>query len=383
MKFSFIRIMVLFLLSGTSLYQGHAESAVSLPYLNWYLSLDLGNYKVIGNKLNKLADKRTVAFHNEKNDFTVTVYLEINPNSDNIDNCRLFYINILRPKFVYDRSISFGKNDSIAFWNFFIGEYNGKTVDHKNVNACLVRDSACIDIHISKINYTGKDSSEFDRIIRSIRFMDKKSGQNDSAMTYYKEFALNQDELTRRKLLKSDSSSLSMLAYIHSVMDMDGKKALAQKFLSMKPAAGAGYGNFELGILYLLSLQYDTAEVYLTKALDKLKTNYNAWYIRGLVYLNSDRPDKAVSDLTKALKLKYDFEKAFLSRGIAYYKLKRKDKALDDFNSAIKLNPENSEALVYKGFVFKDLGKNKDAERLWKKAISIDPGWEKELKKYK
>ena len=65
--------------------------------------------------------------------------------------------------------------------HYLVPEARRLRVNQKNINAYIYRDGTCIDIHISKVDYSQEDDRYFEAVLDAIRFVEKSGTQGGSA----------------------------------------------------------------------------------------------------------------------------------------------------------------------------------------------------------
>jgi tetratricopeptide (TPR) repeat protein len=217
--------------------------------------------------------------------------------------------------------------------------------------------------HAAKITPSSKAYS-------SLGVLAKKEHDNELALQYFnKAIQLNvvdNEPLSNRGDIYFDERKL------------DSAYNDYKKVLELKPNYYPTLNN--LGALYILRTQYDSALEYLNKALS-IKEYAPAYRNRGIVYLQLNRHAEAIRDFEKFLAFQPEAE-VQNSVGLSYRSLGKYDKALEAINKAIQMNPDPH---YYLNRSYAQFGLNhieeakKDALQARQKGLVIDPNYLKSL----
>lgn len=382
---TFVRVfgfLISFLWFNFSLWatEGSKNYGTSLPFLEWRLELDLSGFDVKLDKLSLNAQKRFLHAVGEDSNFVVSVQMDQYSDSKDCNKCRIYFVHKLKPDFVPDYETLFLESGDTAYWEFTVKEYEGMKVDHKNLNIVLARDSICMNIHISKLHYKDEDSIIFNRIKNSVKIVDKSREVSESDKKLYDSFIITQAEPLRREIMDSKNSLMGMLAYIHSLDELELKFKLIDKFINLKPGSGIEYAYLEKGILYIVKNDFKRAEFQLSLALSSLDDNYIAWNFLGMAQNGMKKYREAINSFDKAIELYGASAHPYLGRAEAYWRLKEYDKAIADYTAILNFDTRVEDAYVYRGIVYKKTEQYEKALKDWKKVIELNKEWEKELK---
>lgn len=115
-------------------------------------------------------------------------------------------------------------------------------------------------------------------------------------------------------------------------------------------------------IFYCLSLSFPT-----------LGASTEDWFTQGVAHIKADRLDKAIEALTRSIEMiPYDYE-AYSNRGIAYSRKGKTSLAEIDFSKALKLNPKFYDAYLNRGIARQKQGAYASALRDYVEAYLLKP----------
>lgn len=188
-------------------------SKIQLLNEDWFLNIDLSNYKIKKNERSEKDKYLNILAMNENTGYTISIYFEPHSNGNNSLATREYYINNLN-KSPLKRSQEKKHEESYkAIYEYLIEEYNGVPLNQKNINIYIATNNIWIDIHISKVLYTKEDENIFNNFINSISIEKKASsdffsigshyflnGDYNSAINFYnKSFELEKNNRTLNK----------------------------------------------------------------------------------------------------------------------------------------------------------------------------------------
>ncbi|KXK55597.1 MAG: Trypsin-like serine protease [Chlorobi bacterium OLB5] len=135
---------------------------------------------------------------------------------------------------------------------------------------------------------------------------------------------------------------------------------------------------YEIGTIANENKNYQDAEVYFSKYLEKFSGDANAYYNRGYARFKLKEYKKAISDFSAVLE-KSQTSESFFYRGNCYYSLKDYENALTDYTKALEQEPDNYDIYYNRGYANFRLKKYSDAVSDWQKAVQLNPGYAEEL----
>lgn len=131
--------------------------------------------------------------------------------------------------------------------------------------------------------------------------------------------------------------------------------------------------NFEQGIYYLNSEEYDLA---LEKFL-KLLTRYKEWghlhYLIALAYKGNALYNEAISFFEKALELDQDNIDIYNEMGICLYTIGELKDAIEIFSQGLELNPKDYKTIFNRGMINLELGNLQEAKEDIDLAFKLNP----------
>jgi tetratricopeptide (TPR) repeat protein len=156
-------------------------SNLSLPNIDWSLSLDLNNFEVSENNVSPDGNARQILANQESQALTVSVFIENADHDGNSVECRTFYWSQAEKSPLPKENLTQYEKNNIAFVEFDTKEFQGNKVDFHSMNAYLSTEGYWIDIHISKIGYKPEDKVLFDQIVNTIK-IEKPKKRNVSEL---------------------------------------------------------------------------------------------------------------------------------------------------------------------------------------------------------
>ena len=82
---------------------------------------------------------------------------------------------------------------------------------------------------------------------------------------------------------------------------------------------------------------YDAANKYYTKFIERTVDNYKAYGFRGFAYKRQGNYEEAIRDYTKALEIHTEFALGYFFRAVAYDDLGKNQNAAKDYNNYLRL----------------------------------------------
>jgi tetratricopeptide (TPR) repeat protein len=161
-----------------SLFAAPAQSqdvqSVSLPSLSWALEFSAPGFAVTRNEIQQ-DGRRYFLAENKQIGITVSVFLEAAHSKPGPDECK----RSLEQRVTKFSSLTTGGLKGVAYrqsgdalvLEYMLPEVDGVPVNQKNLFACIPRDDAYIDFHISKVHFHEADRAQFDAILQSIHFV--------------------------------------------------------------------------------------------------------------------------------------------------------------------------------------------------------------------
>jgi len=135
---------------------------------------------------------------------------------------------------------------------------------------------------------------------------------------------------------------------------------------------------YEIGTQANESKNYNDAEVYFSKYLEKFSNDATAYYKRGYARFKLKEYKKAISDFSTVLETSETSE-SFFYRGNCYYSLKDYKNALADYTKALEQEPDNYDIYYNRGYANFRLKNYSAAVSDWQRAVELNPEYNTEL----
>jgi len=98
---------------------------------------------------------------------------------------------------------------------------------------------------------------------------------------------------------------------------------------------------------------------------------------RGIILAANQELDAAMSDYEKAMKLRPSTAEIYVNRGNAYFLNRDYGMALEDYEASVALGIRQLHFVQYNmGMTYEKLGNDAAAEKMFRSALEIEPGWE-------
>ncbi len=144
--------------------------SLSLPGYQWGVRLDLAGFAITADEMNSARTARRIAAEKRESSTTLTAFLERVPEPMDAKACRTYYAARLQQspimKGIAVRMFELGE---LAVLDYLIKDFQGVPINQKHVNAYLGQDGACLDVHLSKIQFVSGDEASWQQVLTSIR----------------------------------------------------------------------------------------------------------------------------------------------------------------------------------------------------------------------
>jgi hypothetical protein len=132
---------------GLDLY-GNGDIKLTVPNFKWELNIKLKDFKYEEYTLNPELNGRYFRASNEKDHMLITIFMEYDPKFSNANEYRNHIWNRISrmPENIVDTSTY--EKGILLMSQYTIQKNKGIEINQKHLNAYLVRDNMCIDIHI-------------------------------------------------------------------------------------------------------------------------------------------------------------------------------------------------------------------------------------------
>jgi len=163
---------------------------LSLPNVNWALEIPAGGF-VIEKDQTSREGTRDFSAINRSAGVVMSVFLEPAPSNGSGNYCREFYWEGLKKNSPLKMDdVKMSDMGEMTVLEYIVREHQGVQVDQKHLNAYLARGNTCIDIHLSKVQFSPEDERVFTSILAGVKFRDRFStvtagdGGNSSTRSY-------------------------------------------------------------------------------------------------------------------------------------------------------------------------------------------------------
>jgi tetratricopeptide (TPR) repeat protein len=131
--------------------------------------------------------------------------------------------------------------------------------------------------------------------------------------------------------------------------------------------------NFNDSVAALDQKDYAKAIRLLTKMIEQVPEDFDAFVLRGAAYQGQGKLETALDDFNEAIRLSPEYVPALISRGTAWQAKGDLDKAFADFDVAVRLEPKNYGGYQARGDAWKIKGELDKALHDYDQAIRLDP----------
>jgi protein O-GlcNAc transferase len=119
---------------------------------------------------------------------------------------------------------------------------------------------------------------------------------------------------------------------------------------------------------------FDSAAMYLQKAVGLRPTFVEGWYYLAKSFMALNRPEQSIPAFDRAIGLYPQFFEALHDRGLALFALNRFDAAIASFQHACSVNPMSAEAWTNMAVVFRCKNDIDHAIECYQRALQLSPG---------
>ena len=144
--------------------------SLSLPGYPWGVRLDLAGFAITADEMNSARTARRIAAENRESSITLTAFLERVPESMDAKACRTYYAaRLQRSPIMNGIAVRMSELGELAVLDYLIKDFQGVPINQKHVNAYLGQDGACLDVHLSNIQFVSGDEASWQPVLDSIR----------------------------------------------------------------------------------------------------------------------------------------------------------------------------------------------------------------------
>ncbi|HEY3886405.1 MAG TPA: tetratricopeptide repeat protein, partial [Vicinamibacterales bacterium] len=137
-------------------------------------------------------------------------------------------------------------------------------------------------------------------------------------------------------------------------------------------SSSAGPDDFELGLYYQRTGNFEQALVHYQAVLARDELNLEAHNNLGRLYLEKGLPDDAIREFQRGVAIDPRYLKAHVNLAAAYFKLERYDMSAAESRAALAIDPRSVDALVNLALAQKASGQLADARESLLAALRID-----------
>jgi len=146
---------------------------IGLPEAGWTVALALPGYRIMAEQERPDGQGKMMQASNDRTQMIISVFVEREPGLGSSKKCRDFYWAKDRRSPIPKSEIVLSERDSMALVTWMVKEFQGSRVMQRNVKAFLGHEDACVDIHLSKVNFRTSDEQLFDAVLQSIQIREQ------------------------------------------------------------------------------------------------------------------------------------------------------------------------------------------------------------------
>ena len=142
----------------------------------WMVSLDGRNLEIKQQEVKRDAQSGYFLLYNEKDNLTVSLFIEPAIKCKTSDECRDFVLKTGNPKWGKLQNVVKSKIGDFSYFEFFRPTVQNQPLQMLDMYAEYVADGYWVDLHMSKVLYKKADHLLFENLVKSVRFV-SKSGE--------------------------------------------------------------------------------------------------------------------------------------------------------------------------------------------------------------
>lgn len=142
---------------------------IQLPAQEWDVVLDIPGYIVLVEEMRPDQQGRMMRAANEQTGMILSLFLERERQSMSAQACRDHYWTKTLQSPLPKTAIRSWDTDTMALGEYMVEWMTGQRVMQKNVNAYMGVGTVCVDLHLSKVQYTDQDESLFSSVLKGVR----------------------------------------------------------------------------------------------------------------------------------------------------------------------------------------------------------------------
>lgn len=140
----------------------------------WGLEFNSKGFEIVDQGTSAIGDSTHVHASNKNSGISISIYLEpARKENSSIFDCRDFYWNRMQENPAKKEDVVMKEVKDMAIIEYIVPEYEGKRIDHKNINAFMVKNDVWIDIHVSTAFFKEKEIKELYSLLESVKFVKK------------------------------------------------------------------------------------------------------------------------------------------------------------------------------------------------------------------
>lgn len=148
------------------------EFCNSVPGENWALVMDLSEFDIEKNQINKDGKGSRLLAYNKKTGMMISAFLTKEGETGDSKKCRDFYSERLKTTPIKMENMVRSERGEWALQEYFVKELQGRQVNSKHVNAYYAKGDTWIDVHMSKALFNPEDQKLFDAFLEKLAIKD-------------------------------------------------------------------------------------------------------------------------------------------------------------------------------------------------------------------
>jgi TolA-binding protein len=138
---------------------------------------------------------------------------------------------------------------------------------------------------------------------------------------------------------------------------------------------------YQIGTEAYKNQNYEDAEFYFSKYLERFSSDVSAYYNRGYARFKLREFSKAINDFSKVIEINSATTDSYFYRANCYYSIKEYQKAFNDYTSALEKEPDNPDIFYNRGYTLFRMNKYQEAINDWRRAVELNANLQNELSK--
>lgn len=147
-----------------------AQYKFTMPYQQWAVELELPGHMIGDHQMSQDSRARVVFLPNYDSGLLITIAGEIVSGNWNANSCRQYYWHQAEEYDDFEKSdVRRYESEKGVFTEYFVKEYQGDTVNQKNIHLYLYENGRCVDIHMSKMDFETSERELFNNVILTVK----------------------------------------------------------------------------------------------------------------------------------------------------------------------------------------------------------------------